>query len=293
MVLGIDPDKEDGLTKLSQKIVEGSYLKANDKTVMIAEGLANYLKIKIGDSLVLIGQGYHGANAAGIYPVSCIVKFPISTQNNSMIYLSLKEAQWLFDFGGMITNFTLQVDNTNHAEEICANLNGQLKELEIEAVDWKFMLPELLEGIELDNISGKIMLAILYLVIGFGMFGTFLMMTRERMYEFGLMMAVGMKKTRMQFMVFMEFLYLCLLGVVVGIAASLPILIYFYFNPIYITNDGSDIFEKFGMEPVYAFSLDPIIFYGQAWVVFLMTIFLGSYPLWVIFKLNIIKAIRS
>ncbi len=91
MILGIVPEKEDGLTKLSQKIVEGSFLTTNDKTVMIAEGLAKYLKIGIGDSLVLLGQGYHGANAAGIYPVSCIVKFPIATQNNSMIYLSLKE----------------------------------------------------------------------------------------------------------------------------------------------------------------------------------------------------------
>ncbi len=66
-------------------------------------------------------------------------------------------------------------------------------------------LMELLQGIELDNVSGQIMLAILYMVIGFGMFGTFLMMTRERMYEFGLMMAVGMKKSRMQIMILLEF----------------------------------------------------------------------------------------
>ena len=124
------------------------------------------------------------------------------------------------------------------------------------------------------DISGKIMLGLLYLVIGFGMFGTFLMMTRERMYEFGLMMAVGMKKYRMQIMVFMEFLFLCFLGVLSGVVLSLPLLVYFYFNPIYISNDGQDIFEKFGMEPVYAFSLDPSIFYSQAWIVFIMTILL-------------------
>ena len=41
--------------------------------------------------------------------------------------------------------------------------------MDLEAIDWKYMLPELLQGIELDNISGKVMLALLYLVIGFGM----------------------------------------------------------------------------------------------------------------------------
>ncbi|HAW51694.1 MAG TPA: hypothetical protein DCX54_05105 [Flavobacteriales bacterium] len=137
------------------------------------------------------------------------------------------------------------------------------------------------------------MLAILYMVIGFGMFGTFLMMTRERMYEFGLMMAVGMKKARMQMMIFLEFIYLSFLGVLGGIIVSLPILIYFYYHPIPIGGDSSDMFEKFGIEPVYIFSLDWSIFWTQALTVFVMTFVLALYPLWVILRLNIIKAIRS
>jgi ABC-type lipoprotein release transport system permease subunit len=293
MVLGIDPEREDQLTHLKKKLIEGTFLKSTDHSIMIAEGLAKYLKIGIGDSLVLIGQGYHGANAAGIYPVSGIVKFPISTQNNQMIYLPMAKAQALYACEGMITNFTLQLSDANDAEQLALMLNQLIKVNGLEAVDWKFMMPELLQGIELDNVSGQIMLAILYLVIGFGMFGTFLMMTRERMYEFGLMMAIGMKKGRMQVMIFLEFCYLSLLGVLVGIIVSLPILIYFYFHPIPIGGESTDMFEKFGIEPVYIFSLEPSIFWNQALIVFLMTVVLGCYPLWVIFRLNIIKAIRS
>ncbi len=174
---------------------------------------------------------------------------------------------------------------------VVQSLNPQLSQFNMESVDWKFMMPELLQGIELDNVSGQIMLAILYLVIGFGMFGTFLMMTRERMYEFGLMMAVGLKKIRMQTMVFLEFLMLSTLGTFVGIIISMPIITYLYFNPIEMSDP--EIFEEFGVEPVYLFSMDPSIFYSQAWIIFLMTIFLGAYPLWVIFRLKLIKALRS
>lgn len=293
MVLGIDPEREDQLTHLKKKLIEGSFLTSTDRSIMIAAGLAEYLKINVGDSLVLIGQGYHGANAAGIFPVSGIVEFPISTQNNQMIYLPLAQAQSLYACDGMITNFTLQLNDAYKAEKIVKMLNPLLNGDDLEAVDWKFMMPELLQGIELDNVSGQIMLAILYMVIGFGMFGTFLMMTRERMYEFGLMMAVGMKKARMQMMIFLEFIYLSFLGVLGGIIVSLPILIYFYYHPIPIGGDSSDMFEKFGIEPVYIFSLDWSIFWTQALTVFVMTFVLALYPLWVILRLNIIKAIRS
>ena len=293
MVLGIDPEREDKLTHLRKKLISGEYLKSEDDGLMIAEGLASYLKAKVGDSIVLIGQGYHGANAAGLFRIIGIVKFPVAIQNNQMIYLPIKKAEYLYACEDRITNFTIQLDDPNRAEAVCARLNPELAPLGLEAVDWKFMMPELLQGIELDNVSGIIMLLILYMVIGFGMFGTFLMMTRERMYELGLMMALGMKKTRMQVMIMLEFLMLSAMGVLTGIVISLPVLIYFYFNPIPIGGDSSDIFEKFGIEPVYVFSLDPTIFFSQAWVVFILTLVLGTYPLWVIFKLNILKAIRS
>ena len=163
----------------------------------------------------------------------------------------------------------------------------------MESVDWKFMMPELLQGIELDNVSGQIMLGILYMVIGFGMFGTFLMMTRERMFEFGLMMAVGMKKARMQLMILLEFIFLSTLGSIAGILISLPIVYYFYLNPIRIPDEQGDIFEQFGVEPVYLFSMEPSLFYNQAIIILIMTFFLGFYPLMVILRLNLIKALRS
>ena len=73
MVLGIDPEKENLLTRPQEKLVRGTYLEYAEKSVLIGEGLAQYLGIDLGDTLVLISQGYHGANAAGIYPVKGVL----------------------------------------------------------------------------------------------------------------------------------------------------------------------------------------------------------------------------
>ena len=293
MVLGIVPEKENQLTLVKDKLVEGSYLNDDDKSVMIGQGLAEYLKMGIGDTIVLISQGYHGANAAGIYPVKGIMKFPVPVQNNQTIYLPLKEAQWFYNVENQLTSISLVVDKAKNVNRIVADISGQVDTDALEVMGWHDLMPDLVQGIEIDNISGKVMLWILYAVIGFGMFGTFLMMTAERMYEFGVMMSVGMKRLIMQFTIFIEMAMMTSIGVLMGVGISLPILIYYYNNPIFFTGESAKAFESFGVEAAYFFSLQPSLFYYQAWAIFFMALILSLYPLMVIQKLKPVKAMRE
>jgi len=293
LILGIDPEKENQLTEVEKRIVEGENLTLEDNSALIGKGLAEYLKAGIGDTLVLIGQGYHGANAVGKYHIKGLVEFGSPLLTNQLIYLSLPTAQYFYDMEGLLTTIAIVTDKPKHVKTIIAGLNGILDKEELEILDWRTMVPELIQGIELDNISGIIMLLLLYAVIGFAMLGTFMMMTSERMYEFGVVIALGMKKWKLQAIVFLEITLLSLLGVVVGFVISLPIIGYFHVNPIYLPGDFGDSFEKFNIEPVYAFSLDPVIFYSQTWLVFMMAIVLSSYPMIKIMRLKPVTAMRE
>lgn len=293
MVLGMDPSKEDGLTRIKEKLIEGEYLKADDDGVLIAEGLAKYLKIGLGDTLVLLGQGYHGSNAAGLFPVKGIAKFPVPTQNDQTIYLSLPKAQWFYGVDNQITSLSLVVDKAENVDRIISQISNSVDTTAIEVMGWKDMMPDLVQGIEIDNISGKIMLWILYAVIGFGMFGTFLMMAAERMYEFGVMMSIGMRRIAMQFTVFLEMLIMVSIGVLIGIGVSLPFLLYYHNNPIFLSGESAAAIEKFGVEAAYFFSVQPSLFYNQAWAIFFMAFILSFYPLYVIHRLKPVQAMRE
>jgi putative ABC transport system permease protein len=293
MVLGMVPSKEDGLTRIKEKLIEGEYLTNDDNGALIAEGLAKYLKIGIGDTLVLLGQGYHGSNAAGLFPVKGIAKFPVPTQNDQTIYLSLSKAQWFYGVGNQITSLSLVVDKAEHVNRIISQISDSVDTTAIEVMGWKEMMPDLVQGIEIDNISGRIMLWILYAVIGFGMFGTFLMMAAERMYEFGVMMSIGMKRIVMQFTVFLEMLIMVSIGVLIGIGISLPFLLYYHNNPIFLTGESAAAIEKFGVEAAYFFSVQPALFYNQAWAIFFMAFILSFYPLYVIHRLKPVQAMRE
>lgn len=293
LVLGVDPEKEDLLTMVKSKMIDGEYLHPDDKSVMVAAGLAEYLKLGVGDTIVLIGQGYHGANAAAIYPIKGIMKFPVPMQNNQTVYLPLKEAQWFYAADNRLTSISLVVDNAKNVDRIVADISANVDTAALEVMGWRDLMPDLVQGIEIDDISGKVMLWILYAVIGFGMFGTFMMMTTERLYEFGVMMSVGMHRARMQFVIFIEMAMMAGIAVLSGIVVSLPILIYYYNNPVYMTGDSAKAIEEFGMEAAYFFSLEPSLFYNQAWAIFFMAFILGFYPLIVIQRLKPVEAMRE
>lgn len=293
MVLGIVPEKESLLTKAKDKLVKGSYLNENDKSVLIGQGLSEYLNIDIGDTIVLISQGYHGANAAGIYPVKGILKFPVPIQNNQTIYLPLKEAQWFYNLENQLTSIAIVITKAKQVDRIVTEISNQVDLNELEVMGWRDMMPDLVQGIEIDNLSGRVMLWILYTVIGFGMFGTFLMMTAERMYEFGVMMSIGMKRHIMQFTIFVEMTIMTSIGVLSGVFISLPILIYYYNNPVFFSGESAKAIENFGVEAAYFFSLQPSLFYNQAWAIFFMALILSLYPLIVIGKLKPVKAMRE
>jgi ABC-type antimicrobial peptide transport system permease subunit len=192
----------------------------------------------------------------------------------------------------MVTSLALVIDDPRNTNRVVQEVKGIYNTGDYEVMGWRALVPELVQSIELDNISGKVMLWVLYLVIGFGMFGTYLMMTAERQYEFGVMLAIGMKRFRLQGVIFLEILVMTVMGVLSGILISLPVLAYFHHNPIRFGEEAAKAIESFGVEAIYAFSLDTAIFTNQAYAIFIMAVVLSGYPIWSIHKMKVVESMR-
>ena len=155
------------------------------------------------------------------------------------------------------------------------------------------MLTELVNGIEGDNISGLFMLGILYLVVGFGILGTILMTTMERKREFGIMVAVGMHRYKLAIIIFIETVIISIIGIIAGIVASFPLILYFYYHPIPLTGEAADAMLEYNMEPVMPFLMEPGYFVNQSLVVIIITMLTLIYPITVISRFRIINAIKG
>lgn len=288
-VVGIDPVKEDQLTGLQEKMIAGEYLTADDQSVIVSSRLAENLLVDVGDTLILLGQGYHGVSAVGKYAVKGIVKYNSPDLDKTMLLLPLKEAQHLFGAYGLVTSHVLHLKNPTHHTKTVQALN-EITSDTYEVMTWEELMPDLVQAIQADKGGNYIMQFIIYLIIGFGIFSTILMMTAERTKEFGVLLAIGMKRWRLKLMVTFELLWLALLGVLIGALITLPMVLYLAANPIYPGGEMSAMFEEYGLEPVYVMSTDPAIFYNQVFLILGITALVLIYP---ILKLNRMQAVEA
>lgn len=291
MVIGIDPGPEDRLTQLAGRVSDGGYLYKDDTGVLLGEKLAAYLHLGVNDTIVLIGQGYHGVSAAGKFPVRGLVRYPNPDMSAQMMVMALPEAQYFFATDNRVTSIVLNIRDRDMAGETAGDIDAVLPP-GLTAMDWKTMLPELVQAIESDNASGKIMLGILYMVIGFGILGTVIMMTAERRREMGVMVAVGLQRWKLAVITGLETLMLAFLGVLIGVAAAIPMLEYLYRHPVPATGEMKEMIEEYGMEAVLVFSRDPALYSNQALIVGLIALITLTYPVVSILLLKPIKALR-
>ena len=292
MVIGIAPNEEDEITNLSKKIIKGTYLTQGDNGVVLGSTIARYLKLNINDTLVLLSQGYHGIGAAGKYPVKGIIKQPSPDLDRTVVYMNLPNCQELFSAPDRLTSIVIMVKSNKEMPLIKNELISSLGS-DYEVMDWKEMNSILMKQIDSDRASGMIIKGVLYMIIAFGIFGTVLMMMLERRKEFGVIVAIGMQKYKLSYVLILETILLGFVGVIAGIAVSIPITWYFTLHPIPFTGQAAETMLQMGFEPVMSFSMIPSVFYNQGITILIFTMIIGLYPLLNIKNLKIYKALHS
>jgi ABC-type lipoprotein release transport system permease subunit len=292
MVLGIDPDMENRLNNLKDHLVDGSF-SSDRQTSVIAEGLAGRLELSMGDTLILLGQGRFGMTAAGKFEITGIVDLPMREINNQMVYLSLGNAQRLLSADDRITNLLVTPNSTGEADETAHAIEEVVSGSELRVFTWQELLPDLVEALRFDSLSTRFMMGILYVVIGFGIFGTVLTMTLERLHEFGLLISIGMHRVRLATVVFLETLFMSVLGVAAGYFFSTLLLIYFRANPIELGGDAAEIIAEYGFDPIIPAAIAPDIYIYQGVFIFALSILISFYPTIKILSLNTMESSRK
>jgi ABC-type lipoprotein release transport system permease subunit len=291
-VLGIDPAAESAMTGLGKRVTRGAEVNAWSDGVVLAEGLARLLRADVGDSIVLYGQGYRGVTAAAILPVEAIVHFAIPDLDNALCYLPLETAQRIFAAEGRVTSLAILLDVDGAVDVTAAAVRSRLP-ADVDVLTWRDMLPELLQAIAVDDGGTVLMLLILYVVVGFGIFGTVIMMTAERSREFGVLIALGMRRGKLMIITVIESLVMSLLGALGGIAVSIPLVIYFHSAPIRLGGEYAKAMAAYGMEPILPVSVDPMVFVTQGIIVVLLAMASALYPVTVLRRLQPVRAMRG
>jgi ABC-type lipoprotein release transport system permease subunit len=294
VINGVDISDEQKITDWNKKMVSGSF-DLGENEIIVGKGIAEYFDIRENDTLILYGQGYRGMMAAGKYRVKGVIDLKNPDLNKLGIFMTIESARNYVSSEEISTHIIIDKEQYYDEEKIVKDLS-QILSKDYEIMTWKKTLPEIEQTITADNAGGLIMAFILYIIVVFGMFGTVLMMTEERKYEFGVLISIGMSRIRLFRIILIETIILSMIGVLLAIILTYPISYYFNLNPIdmaVLMGEGADqMLEDLGFSPLAPMSISWNIPLSHALVIFIFSLLISIYPAIKILNLNPVKSMK-
>ena len=292
LVMGIDPAVELPGLQLDDILLEGRSFSRDDSVIVVSEGLAKYFNVGLGDTLLFMGQGYHGATAYGAFPIGGIARMTNPELNKQLVLMPFQKAQYMYNCTDRATTLVVAIDEEADYEVVGAALKGSGAE-GLEILEWKELFPEIIQTIEVDMAGGRIFVTILYFIISFVLLGTVIMMVAERQREFGILVSIGMKKTKLAFVTLLENIMLIMGGAIVGMAVVKPVQFYFKYNPIDLSGQMKEAIEQYNFEPKLYTTTSFIINLNHGTIIFIIGVLVSLYAVVKIMKLNPIESMRS
>lgn len=291
-VTGIDPAREPGVSTIPTLVREGAFLSEGDgPQALLGSLLARNLRVGIGDSVTLLGQGRDGVIAATVATVKGIFSSGQDDFDRNALYLPLEYFQEVYDMRGAVHEVVGVCPSLWKVPQVMRRLAPALERQAepLAVLDWKAIMPGLAQGIYLDLVSGLIFYLLLIVVVAFSIMNTFLMAIFERTREFGVLMAIGTTTGRLTRLLLTESMMMTFMGTAAGMALGAAVTLYFQAVGIDFGN-ASDILRQYGipgrMHPVLTL---PSLLIGPLLVCFI-TFWAALWPALRVRRLTPVKA---
>lgn len=221
MAAAVDPVLEPQVSSWSEKIVNGQWL-ADDRDIVLGVVVADTLQVDLGDKVVLMTQG-EAEVASRLFRVKGMFRTGSPEIDGFFAMITVPAAQQLLAIDDAVSQISVHLPDPRDAADATSAARAALAGRPLEIMDWKHALPEMVASIEMDRKSNNVMMLAIGVIVSMGVLNTVLMSVLERIHEFGVMRAVGMKAREVRRLVLLEGL---LLGVVaVGVGDLLGLLI--------------------------------------------------------------------
>lgn len=290
-ITGIDPESEDQLTGLKSKVDSGEYISAQGHSpILIGNSLAEKMNVKPGSKVVVTFTDEDGSILSSAFKVKGFYHAISSQQEKMQVFVRNSDLRKLLGHQDATHEFALLLKNPEQVSAFKDQLRRDFPNLDIRS--WRDLSPELAFSDELMTTMLYIIIGIIMMALSFGIINTMLMAVLERHKELGMLMGVGMSKTRLFFMILFETLLLAFCGGPLGILLG-------YITIAWTRKTGIDL--SFFGEGLKSFGIDSVIYpdvvtsfyFGTAALVMVMALISSVWPARRALKMNPVEAIRT
>ncbi len=290
-LVGVEPSTERYLSQIDDAIIEGAYFEgSNPRDIVIGEELVERLEIGLNDRVVVtVAQAGSGDLSQEMFRVSGIYRFADEEMNSGMAFIRLRKAQQMLALGAEAHEIALKLIDSISAEDQNLLFWKTYSQGGNKARSWTEVLPEVQAMFEMSKFSKYIMGIVLFGVIVFGIVNTLFMSLYERMFEFGVLRAIGTRPFGMARLILFEAGVLAVLGIILGTILGFSVTL--IFATIGIDYTGIEMMGITMQELIYPdIRVQPFIFYS-IWI-FVFTLIAGLYPARYAAKMSVATAMR-
>jgi len=223
-IIGIDPQRENIATRFDKKVIDGaafSFSPAHE--AILGQGLANVLKARVGDEVVLVSQGADGSIANDLYTVVGIISSGDRISDQSALYLHLADAQELLVLEGRVHEIAVVGEKLKTIDEVAIGIKAALDKPELVVETWKQFAAAFYRAMKADQQGSWIMVMIIVIVVAAGVLNTALMSVLERTREYGVMRALGTSSAQVFRLIVMEISIMAVLSIAIACLVSLAV----------------------------------------------------------------------
>jgi ABC-type lipoprotein release transport system permease subunit len=198
-------------------------------SAMIGFGVADSLRLKINDEIILISQGADGSIANDIYIVQGIVGTKTSWEKNR-VFLPLNAAQEFLTMHGKVHEYSILLPDSDAAEEVATEIQFSLANSDLKVSPWQEVEESFYKSMQADIQGNYFSLGIIVFIVFIGVLNTVVMSVLERTREFGVMRAIGTDPWRITLLIILETCTLAVISCAIGVALTLPLIAWFTFE---------------------------------------------------------------
>ncbi len=292
MIIGIVPETERSVSNLHTKVKDGQFLISDSsRQIVLGYKLMKNLAAKVGDKVVILAQGFDGSLGNMKYTIAGTLKTGSPDVDGTTLFMGMSDARELLGMSNQVHVVVLSLSELQRIEPVKRVLSSELQGSKLDVLSWDEVSPEMMNHMELDNVSGMLLLGILIVIVAFGILNTVLMSVTERFREFGIVLSMGMNNNRLMVLVAMETMLITLSGVIVGDLLAWCVNYWIVLHPIAIGGLES-IEEQLGIDYKLLSTVRPSVFINSSLAVFGISMLVCLYPIHRVLKLEPLKGIR-
>ena len=293
-IFGIEPNREKEVTTFVENIDKGKFFESDSTNeIVVGSQLLKNLNAQLGDEIVLLAQGYDGSLGNRKFKIVGTVRLGVQELESTVVFMGLKTAQSLLAMNNKINVIAIKASDINNLSEIENNLSAKISNSKLTVLPWNVVNPELQQAIQLDNVSGILFLGILIVIVAFGILNTVLMSVTERFREFGVILSIGMPQKKLTYIVYIETMFIAVIGLIFGNLLGYFINYYLILHPIVFGGEMKKLYELYHFLPELRSSLQVSIFVYVSLSIIGISILSCLYPAYKVYKLEPLKGIRQ